>query len=391
MAERMTPVVAKVPPEEPIRPKRGIAAVRHFLTWGILAIAAVLCANLFVQVAAIWAGMFAFIAVEGLQAALADDATTALSVAGQLVALAVFLPWWQRCRRHGIGIMPGRAIPVGPALGCTKDAASSPAPWLDGEPTGGSSRTLPSTAGESPSDTPASDTPASGTPAEASPCALPAAPVPLRSRAARLLLICLAIVLTGIGLQTVISLLLGFILPLFPEVQRAYGEIMDSLGGTSALAVLSTVVLAPLSEELVLRGVVLQYALRAVTPAWNGRLSERECGLLAVSSARFWLANTLQALGFGILHLNITQGLYAFASGLVFGWLFGRTGRLRYGIALHLMVNLASFSVGGILAVFGALGLAGQLILPVACLVGGLALFARVAPGGGCLGKGRTA
>ena len=315
-----------VPSEDPIRPKRGIAAVRHFFAWGILAIAAVLCANLIVQVAAIWAGMFAIIAVDGLRAALAGDATTALSVAGQLVALAVFLPWWRRCRRRGIGI-----------------ALSAPAPS------------------------------------------------PLRARAGRILLICLAIVLTGIGLQTVISLLLGFILPLFPEVQRAYGEIMDSLGGTSALAVLSTVVLAPLSEELVLRGVVLQYALRAVTPAWSGKLSGRACGLLAVSPARFWLANALQALGFGILHLNITQGLYAFASGLVFGWLFGRTGRLRYGIALHLAVNLASFSVGGILAAFGALGLAGQLILPVACLVGGLVLFAQAAPGGGCLGKGGAA
>ena len=49
-----------------------------------------------------------------------------------------------------------------------------------------------------------------------------------------------------------------------------------------------------------------------------------------------------QALIFAVMHLNIVQGVYAFAMGLLLGWLVRRTGRLRAAVLLHMAVNGAS-------------------------------------------------
>jgi membrane protease YdiL (CAAX protease family) len=52
----------------------------------------------------------------------------------------------------------------------------------------------------------------------------------------------------------------------------------------------------------------------------------------------------LSALLFGLLHGNIPQFIYATLMGLVFGYIYLYTGKLRYTIALHMTVNL----IGGV-------------------------------------------
>lgn len=42
---------------------------------------------------------------------------------------------------------------------------------------------------------------------------------------------------------------------------------------------------------------------------------------------------------FGAFHLNLYQFFYAFFLGAVFGYIYVKTGRLRYTIALHATVN----------------------------------------------------
>ena len=98
-------------------------------------------------------------------------------------------------------------------------------------------------------------------------------------------------------------------------------------------AILATVVLAPLVEEIFCRGLMLYFASRALR--------------------RFWAANLLQALGFAFLHMNWVQGIYAFLCGLVLGTLFGRYRRLSYCMLLHAAVNGSS--------IFAALA---QVLLP---------------------------
>lgn len=51
------------------------------------------------------------------------------------------------------------------------------------------------------------------------------------------------------------------------------------------------------------------------------------------------LAVVTSALIFGLFHGNLSQFFYAFALGIVFGYIYLKTGRLRYSAALHMMIN----------------------------------------------------
>ncbi len=52
------------------------------------------------------------------------------------------------------------------------------------------------------------------------------------------------------------------------------------------------------------------------------------------------------ALMFGLFHGNLSQLFYAFALGLVFGYVYLKTGKLRYSISLHMIINFLGGVVG---------------------------------------------
>ncbi len=54
------------------------------------------------------------------------------------------------------------------------------------------------------------------------------------------------------------------------------------------------------------------------------------------------LAITVSGFAFGLFHGNFTQFFYATMIGLLFGYIYIRTGRIRYTIILHMMINLGS-------------------------------------------------
>ncbi|MCR5825003.1 MAG: CPBP family intramembrane metalloprotease [Oscillospiraceae bacterium] len=58
------------------------------------------------------------------------------------------------------------------------------------------------------------------------------------------------------------------------------------------------------------------------------------------------LAVVVSALLFGMFHGNLSQLFYAVALGLVFGYVYLKTGLLRYSIALHMFINLLGSVVG---------------------------------------------
>ena len=183
----------------------------------------------------------------------------------------------------------------------------------------------------------------------------------------RILLACTLLVL-GVVLQVTLSVALTMVLPLFPEVMDFYLELMELAGvsgPTDLVTFVDLAVLAPAAEEAICRGVIFEFCLRATCP--EPRPAARD----EVPAARFWAANVVQALIFGIMHLNIVQGVYAFALGLLLGWLVRRTGRLRAAVLLHMAVNGAS-------ELMGALDpLLGDALVP-ALVVGGLASAALV-------------
>lgn len=136
-------------------------------------------------------------------------------------------------------------------------------------------------------------------------------------------LICFLIL--GIGSQFFFSGAMNIIQPLFPRVFEEYGETMEGLLGSNFLLVLIyTLVIAPISEELIFRGVTL-YRSKKVLP--------------------FYGANLLQAMFFGIYHRNLVQGIYAFVMGYVLGLIYRRYRTIYAPILLHMLINASVFLV----------------------------------------------
>ena len=159
------------------------------------------------------------------------------------------------------------------------------------------------------------------------------------SRPERRVLLTCALLVLGLVLQVTLSIVLTMVLPLFPEVMEFYLELMELAGisgPTDLVTLIDIAVLAPIAEEAICRGVALEFCLRATCP------EPRPAARGDVSTARFWAANVAQALIFAVMHLNIIQGAYALALGLLLGWIVRRTGRLRYAALLHMAVNASS-------------------------------------------------
>ncbi len=115
-----------------------------------------------------------------------------------------------------------------------------------------------------------------------------------------------------------------------PEMIEQYEEMMEMAGlGTDPLTIFVSVIIAPVGEELLCRGLTFHYAKKVVQGMRNRR-------------AAFWIANALQALMFGVMHGNLVQGSYAFALGLGLGWLRFRYDSLYPSMLAHLVVNLSS-------------------------------------------------
>ena len=169
------------------------------------------------------------------------------------------------------------------------------------------------------------------------------------SRPARVALLACTLLVLGVFLQVAISAALTLLLPLFPRVMEEYLELMELIGISDEmrlLTLLETAVLAPIAEEALCRGVALEFSLRAFCPElqsrWSRGAEKDPSSRGEIPAARFWAANVAQALIFAVMHLNIVQGVYAFAMGLLLGWLVRRTGRLRAAVLLHMAVNGAS-------------------------------------------------
>ncbi len=58
------------------------------------------------------------------------------------------------------------------------------------------------------------------------------------------------------------------------------------------------------------------------------------------------LAVITSALMFALFHGNLGQLFYAFTLGLVFGYVYLKTGKLRYSISLHMIINLFGSIIG---------------------------------------------
>lgn len=105
-------------------------------------------------------------------------------------------------------------------------------------------------------------------------------------------------------------------------VGEEYLEIMEALySAPLAVQVISLVVLTPVCEELVFRGLIFR------------RLRER---------AAFMHAALNSAIVFGLMHMNLVQMIYGTLLGMVFAYVYEKYGSVKAPITAHIAANFIS-------------------------------------------------
>ena len=129
------------------------------------------------------------------------------------------------------------------------------------------------------------------------------------------------ILLLAFSASLFISFYLLFLGILLPDLMNGYDTMIEDSGlmGLGFLSTLSTLIIAPVAEELFFRGLTFRYARQA--------------------GAGFMLANFIQALLFGIYHMNLVQGSYAFLLGLILGWIYKKYKSIPAAILFHSCFN----------------------------------------------------
>lgn len=127
----------------------------------------------------------------------------------------------------------------------------------------------------------------------------------------------------GLGLLVLANGVVAVESYIIPSIVQDYMEMAKTAGmGTHPLAIIAAVCMAPIGEEFLCRGICLYFGKKAF--------------------GKFWYANLLQALMFGILHMNWVQGVYAFIIGLVLGILVERYDSLLPAMMVHFIINFSS-------------------------------------------------
>lgn len=152
--------------------------------------------------------------------------------------------------------------------------------------------------------------------------------------------------------------LLGNLLSMLLSGGNAENALLGYAMDTNPIKVLFMVILAPLIEEFICRKTVID---------------RTRC--YGEKTAAF-----LSALVFGLMHQNLFQFFYAFALGYVFAYVYLRTGRLRYSVIFHAIINF----MGGVIAplLLSVLDMeALEALDPTAPTEELLALYADILPG----------
>ncbi len=169
-----------------------------------------------------------------------------------------------------------------------------------------------------------------------------------------------AMVLLGLSLQFLISTCLSMVYPILPQdMTDQYSELMEQLiGGNVVLSIVVTVILAPLAEEFLFRGVTMKKAQEFMP---------------------FMAANVLQAVLFGIYHMNWIQGVYAFVLGMLLGFTAEYFHSIWAAVLLHACVNGSAEILSRLPAVVTetTVGVIGIAVVGVALLFAAAKLFPK--------------
>ena len=143
-----------------------------------------------------------------------------------------------------------------------------------------------------------------------------------------------------------VALLAGLISPVAASIPmpESAKEVMRTLvSQTGVFAFLVFVLIAPLLEELIFRGIILDGLLRRYSPLTS----------ILVSSVIF-----------GLAHLNPWQFVTAFFLGCFMGWVYLRSGSLAGCVLIHMSANFSGYLLRLLLAFSGGASKDARIILP---------------------------
>ena len=142
----------------------------------------------------------------------------------------------------------------------------------------------------------------------------------------------MSLILLAVAFQIISEAVISALYSVMPKASDNYQQLLENSGLTgkvSFLLGLYTVLLGPIAEEFAFRGVSLS-------------ILEKQFG--------FVIANILQALFFGFVHLNLIQGIYAFGVGLFVGYIVHLTGNIITSILFHIAFNTAGLVIPDLLS-----------------------------------------
>ncbi len=96
----------------------------------------------------------------------------------------------------------------------------------------------------------------------------------------------------------------------------------DLIKRSPVVAFMVLVVAAPVLEEILFRRIILHFLLKKINPI----------NAILISS-----------LAFGLIHMNLWQGIAAFVMGMYFGYVYWKTKSLKTVVLLHLITNFLGF------------------------------------------------
>ncbi len=128
---------------------------------------------------------------------------------------------------------------------------------------------------------------------------------------------------------TIITLILTFAVIIIIEpitnlvpMPDTYKSLFEELFKPGLPAFLTAVIVAPVLEELIFRGIILEGFLRNYSPAKSILLA---------------------SLLFGLAHLNIWQFIGAFLIGIFISWIYWKTRSIGLVIGIHITNNFVSY------------------------------------------------
>lgn len=128
-----------------------------------------------------------------------------------------------------------------------------------------------------------------------------------------------AIILWGVIIVSAMSMVIEPLINLFPDT---YMQMLKDVVGKGGWTMITTIVCAPILEEILFRGIIQESATRR----WGEML-----GILITSAI------------FGVIHIIPPQAVNAFFVSLVIGYIYIKSGSLIAVIAIHAINNAIAY------------------------------------------------